>query len=155
MDCFDTPWTTDFPVGMIGIDLSRLRDVLSTKPVRFTVGAERAEFHLHEGLVSCLSAPLHALANRAPAAHLHDVDAAVFSCFAQFVYSGHYNPETIADNHEFVDDRMRTQRNMLLQHAQLWVFAQTYHVEPLKRAAHMQLTNELIISMMSPVTFFR
>lgn len=125
--------------------------LLLTEPALFIVGAGRAEFHLHRGLVGCLSAPLDALVNRG-AANLQDTTVAVFSAFAQFVYSGHYDLEGSASARRGSIDTC-TQHNILVQHAQLWVFAQRYHIEPLKRVVEMQLTNKLSICTMSPVTF--
>ncbi len=99
-----------------------------------------------------LSAPLHALVNRQPVANIQDTSAAVFSGFAQFVYSSQYDLE-ISAGKGVADGHTHTQRNILVQYAQLWVFAQMYQVEPLKRVVQLQLTNKLAISEMSPVTF--
>ncbi|KAM3561812.1 hypothetical protein ARSEF4850_003045 [Beauveria asiatica] len=85
---------------------------------------------------------------------MQDTITTVFSRFAQFVYSGHYDLETsVGKGVKDADGHIRTQRNILVQHAQLWVFAQMYQIETLKRAVQTQLTNKLAISEMSPVTF--
>ncbi|KAM0670867.1 hypothetical protein ACQRIU_001262 [Beauveria bassiana] len=85
---------------------------------------------------------------------MQDTSTAVFSRFAQFVYSGHYDLETsVGKGVKDADGHMRTQRNILVQHAQLWVFAQMYQIETLKCAVQTQLTNKLTIGEMSPVTF--
>ncbi|KAJ3494056.1 hypothetical protein NLG97_g4329 [Lecanicillium saksenae] len=150
MNYFSSPWTVDLPIG---VDLERLGELLSTKPVRFLVGAERAEFHLHKGLVASLSAPLDALVNRG-AANMQDTSVAVFALFTQFVYSGHYNPGESAGKYcREGNGHIQTKSNLLLQHAQLWDFAQTYQVEPLQHVVQMQLMNQLTLCRVSPVTF--
>lgn len=69
---------------------------LATKPSKFIVGHDRAEFYIHRGFVSRLSTPLNALVNNSMEESLEgciaweDVDADVFSRFAQFLYTGTY-----------------------------------------------------------------
>jgi len=80
--------------------------LLATKPFKFILGHNGAEFYINRGFVSYLSAPLNVLVNGRMkeslegCAILEVVDDYVFSRFIQFVYTSDYScfPPTEGDN---------------------------------------------------------
>lgn len=70
--------------------------LLATRPFKFVVGHSAILFFIHQGVVSRLSAPLKAIVNSGAMESpedcvvWEDIDASVFSRFAQFAYTGTY-----------------------------------------------------------------
>ncbi|RYO78286.1 hypothetical protein DL766_009513 [Monosporascus sp. MC13-8B] len=89
-------------------------ELLRTKPIKFIVGQDGAEFYLHPGLVSRLSAPLDALVQRGMeessegCVFWKDVDGDVFRRFAKFVYTGSYAGFMPTEKGEPADDDLES-----------------------------------------------
>ncbi|RYO87918.1 hypothetical protein DL764_008797 [Monosporascus ibericus] len=70
-------------------------DLIRTKPIKFIIGCENAEFYLQPGFVSRLSAPMDALIRngvKGPGGFCvtWDIDVDLFLRLVQFVYTGSY-----------------------------------------------------------------
>src|SRR3569833_4284917 len=104
------------------------------------------EFYIHRGLICHLSAPLNDMVKGSQGSlegcvTWEDIDSDVFSCFAQFLYTGAYttpaHPEKNVSRSSAVISQTEPTHHteplaQIVSHAQTWVLADKYAIDPLK-----------------------
>ncbi|KAF2214377.1 hypothetical protein CERZMDRAFT_37425, partial [Cercospora zeae-maydis SCOH1-5] len=146
---------------------------------RFIVGSNATEFFAHSAIITGQSKPLTNLMNgtmreaREGQARIEDVDENTFANFLEFCYTKNYpaaehaialsaasdGPENPSEANMIAkqNDQVRPNKeacedytNVFLSHARMYVFADTYAIEPLRLLSLQKLHKTLSLFMLYP-----